>query len=178
MKKTFILVTIFAMWLFAPHANSATYFFPSQNPTPYLINTSSTPITWNLNLSNDYLTLTSVNLSAWVSDDGDTSSNNTNKEKYRFTLGPTNYDPQGPPFEMDDTLYQVFLPTTANLLGYLNGNNLQATINFLSINGDFNFKNLQLDVEGTLKPVVPIPAAAWLLGTGLIGLVAIRRVRK
>lgn len=87
-----------------------------------------------------------------------------------------------------------FLPHTASGVNYglinpdadgLTGSDLYETTATFYITFDddpgeltdwaLRFQNVGLDGEGSLKVYIPIPGAVWLLGSGLIGLVALRR---
>jgi hypothetical protein len=56
---------------------------------------------------------------------------------------------------------------------YLNDGKLAVTINS---SDNIKLDQLRLEVQGETLPV-PLPNAAWLLGTSLIGIVAISRMR-
>jgi hypothetical protein len=71
---------------------------------------------------------------------------------------------------------------TVNISPALVANSQDFVLQFLTSNkagADYSYISIDwVNFRGDAIPSVPIPAAAWMLGTGLIGLVAIRRVRK
>ena len=51
-------------------------------------------------------------------------------------------------------------------------------IQFTLLDGEFNSISGFIDSNGTAESVVPVPAAAWLFGSGLLGLVGVARRKK
>ena len=86
------------------------------------------------------------------------------------------------------TSYDRVMNSASNAPGYYAGYNTQSTIGeaVLSADGEFtmyvhNFDTLTYDADAlmtvTTGSAVPVPAAVWLLGSGLLGAIGIRRLK-
>jgi hypothetical protein len=83
--------------------------------------------------------------------------------------GFDNFSPANGEWELSTVTY-----TSTNLTA---GHNLQILFYGPGGNGDnVYFDKIQLDASGTSQ--VPLPGAVWLLGSGLLGLMGLRRFRK
>jgi hypothetical protein len=176
-KSTVIFFLILTFSFLESFAHAMTYTY---NPGDILLSQDNTSFSYTFDFSNDFQSITSVTLSGWFYDDTDSPSA---YERVKIMSGTNVVWDIGANKELPASA-----PTTGNgtwdVLSYINGMTLSLNVSSINITnpkspiGDFYFDKFFLSVEGTPKSPVPIPAAAWMLGTGLIGLVAIRRVRK
>ena len=68
-------------------------------------------------------------------------------------------------------------PDAGSLTQTIGGGNFSADWSALIVGGPFDGNTGYWHMEGTYS-VVPVPAAAWLFGSGLVGLVGVARRRK
>ncbi len=114
------------------------------------------------------------NTGAWAHD----SANNVTELQRATTLGDTGWD--------DNTEYAFDLIFTSTLIEVFVNGNKELSISGVFDNGSFGFYNYSqanvryAGIEETVVPpsAVPIPAAGWLLGSALMGLVGMRRKQK
>jgi hypothetical protein len=52
------------------------------------------------------------------------------------------------------------------------------SVSFSGWNANFDVRTIHLDSVSVAPQVVPVPAAVWLFGSGLLGLVGIARRKK
>jgi hypothetical protein len=167
MKKCIgVFIGVFLMFLVAGSASAATYTdiydFGS------VLMTRGEKVTWLFDLNDNGFNpatqdVTSAKVSLYFTDDSSLDW----YEYAKFDVGTNKVK-----WEVDDGSKSFTIDYLSSLSrlsdeGRLNGN-LKAT------KGDFRFDRAVLSVEAA--PVAtPIPAAAWLLGSGLVGLVGVRR---
>ena len=98
-----------------------------------------------------------------------------------FTTGPSSGDETGGVMTgtIDITInwYGYNFAQSNNFTGTGDGSNFSIAWTALAVGGAIDGQTGTYNVTGTYS-VVPVPAAAWLMGSGLLGLVGIARRRK
>jgi hypothetical protein len=179
MKK---LSMLFGIMLSILLFSSFTYAAPitnlyTQNPTnDIFIGNSPNPSSYSFIFDN-YLqdfqpgSITGATLTVYLKDDDDPG---VDKFTLNLIIAPTTYLIYD---SGNKTMPNTLTAYSGSILSYINNGSFGAQIARSGNNNDFFFDRFELSITGD-APVVPIPATAWLLGTGLIGLVAIRRRKK
>jgi hypothetical protein len=158
---------ILATGFFPLIVNAALYVY---DPVDSLVSDNAS-VTYTFDFSSDFSTVTAVSLVAWVYDDG-----NDADDRFQILAG----DPLhvvhtfGNNTDLPETTASYSISQWLNPLADIKNNTLPVKIQSHQ-RTDFYFDKFELNVTGT---VVPIPAAAWLLGTGLIALIGFRRFRR
>lgn len=165
-----VVLSIFLLGSFA-HAATITY---THDPADFLIGNNPAPQNYQYAFTG-FLTdfqpgsVTGGTLTVYLKDDRDFLPF---MDRFALKANDSTAYSSGFLFEMPNVLTAYYGSVLASAL------NSGSILAYIQRNGPFNdfiFDRFELSVTGT---PVPVPAAAWMLGAGLVGLVAIRRVRR
>jgi hypothetical protein len=167
-RHSIFVVAIFALSFFVPLVNAATIdkiYTYDPDPNVFLSSTSPSSVTTTFNFAADFQSVTGATLAVWVYDNNDST-----KDRFQINVG----NPLSNIFTYPnntDMLESSTKVSIGSVYDYIINKTLQAQI-AVHQSTNFFFDKFELTVTGN---PVPVPAAAWLLGSGLLGLIFLKR---